>query len=117
MTIRTWMAEAAVVAGVLALTCLALHRGPVEWLGSTAVFASFLHAQVADRMRERQAASARPSVPCHARSTHYFVIKECLWCGYFSAIGAWSALVGVALFLAYPLWRAWWRRAHPMAVE
>ena len=32
-----------------------------------------------------------------------------LWLVYFVAKGAWSAIAGVALFLAYPLWRRWWR--------
>lgn len=43
------------------------------------------------------------------------VSKEALWTTYFIALHAWSALVGCALFLAYPLWRELWRRWHPMS--
>ncbi len=114
MTVRTWHVELAVVAVILAAVALVTHGGAVELLGAGAVTLSFAHAQVADRLAERDAARARPSVACHAWATRYLVGKEALWLAYFVVHRSWSALAGVALFLAYPLWRRWWRAGHPL---
>ena len=111
---KTWHVENAVVATVL-LTVWALtgHR-PIELVGCVAVFAGFCHASIAERMREREAARSVPSVECHAKSTWFFFAKEVCWLLYFVSMGAWSALVGCALFAVYPLYRKVWRRYHPM---
>lgn len=99
---------------------VALVRGEgIEFVGAAAVTLTFTHAQVADRLAEAErnksslygadSAINEHSVHCHAWLTRYLVTKEILWCVYFVVLGAWSALVGVAVFLAYPLWRKWWR--------
>ncbi len=108
---RTWQAEAAVVATALVVTAVASGGGR-EWFAAVGVLGSFLHAQVSDRMAESQAAAARPDVPCHAMSRVYFVVREIAWVAYFATGRCWSALVGCALFLAYPPWRRWWRSRH-----
>ncbi len=115
MTLRTWHVENAVVAAALASVALVTGGRWVEWVGAIAVYCGFCHASIAERMREREAARPVPSVECHRLSTRYFVAKELCWLVYFVALHAWSALVGVALFLAYPAWRRLWRRWHPMA--
>lgn len=112
---RTWYYEHAVVIGVLAAVWLASGYEPREALGSLAVYLAFGHASVSERMREREAARAVPSVDCYRASTWYFVGKEICWAAYFFWSGTYAALVGCALFAAYPLWRRWWRRVHPMA--
>jgi hypothetical protein len=113
--VRTWMAELAVVwlvlIGVVGLT----RGGLIEAVGALAVLAAFAHAQVAERMREREALKSNPDVHCHRWSTRYFMAKELLWLSYFVAHRSWSALVGVGVFLAYPLWRKWWRARRPSA--
>lgn len=114
---KTWHIENIVVAAVLLGVWFATGRKPVELLGSAAVFCGFCHASISERMREREAARAVPSVECHAKSVWFFVTKEIAWAGYFVLAGAWSALVGCALFAAYPLWRRVWRRYHPMQVS
>lgn len=116
MTIRTWHAEVAVVAAVL-FTIAFATGGWVEALGAVAVTVTFAHAQVADRLAERDAARERPSVACHRWATRYLVGKEALWLGYFMLHHSWSALAGVALFLAYTPWRRWWRHRHPLVVS
>lgn len=113
--IRTWMIERAVVGSVLAAVVVA--TAPLSWtawLGAIAVLFSFAHGQIADRLAEREAARAVPQVACHAQAGFYFVAKEAAWFGYFVATGAWPALVGVVLFLAYPVWRRAWRRRFPL---
>src|SRR5690348_8883107 len=102
----------AVVAAVLAMVVLASGGGPVEWIGAGAVVLSFGHAQVADRLAERDAVRVVPSVACHRWATRYLVGKETMWLAYFVLHHSWSALAGVGLFIAYPSWRALWRRRH-----
>jgi hypothetical protein len=113
--VKTWMVELAVVwlvlIGVVALT----HGGLIEAVGALAVLAAFAHAQVAERMREREALKSKPDVHCHRWSLRYFMAKELLWLSYFVAHRSWSALVGVGVFLVYPLWRKWWRKRYPIA--
>lgn len=53
-------------------------------------------------------------VECHWKLKWYLVSKEICWLGYFVYLGAWSALVGVVLFLLYPLWRHWYRSKWPV---
>lgn len=111
---RTWHLEIAVVAAVLVVVALATGGGAIELIGAGAVTLSFAHAQVADRLAEREASRARPSVECHRWATRYLVGKEALWLAYFVAHHSWSALAGVILFLAYSPWRHWWRARHPL---
>lgn len=107
---RTWQGELAGVAIILGAVLLVTHAPWIEVVGSAAVLASFAHAQVSDRLAEREAARQTPDVHCHAWARRYFLVKEALWLVYFVTKGAWSALVGCAVFLAYPAWRTWWRR-------
>lgn len=112
---KTWHVEIGLVALVLGAIALATG-GPVEWIGAGAVTLSFAHAQVADRLAEREA--TRPadagSVACYRWATRYLVSKEALWLLYFTLHRSWTALAGVGLFLAYPLWRRVWRRNMPL---
>jgi hypothetical protein len=117
LKLRTWQFENAVVILVLAGVWLATGRKPVEPLGSAAVFAGFCHASIAERMREREAQRAKPAVECYRLSTVFFLLKEAGWLAYFLIQGAWSALVGCALFALYPLWRRLWRFWYPLPKE
>lgn len=105
MKIKTWQYEAAVVAAVLGATVLISGNTFKEWVGAAAVFFTFMHAQVADRMAEDQARMENPSVPCHNKTTVYFISKETLWLVYFVMSQTWAALAGVIIFLIYPFWR------------
>ena len=112
--IRTWQVELTAVAAILGAVAIVTGGRAIELLGAGAVTLSFAHAQVADRLAEREAARARPSVDCHRWAARYLVGKEALWLAYFVAHRSWSALAGVALFLAYPVWRRWWRARRPL---
>lgn len=116
LTFRTWHAENLVVAAVLLSVWALTGFKLVELLGAAAVLCGFCHASIAERMRECEAARAVPDVECHRLSTWFFLAKEAGWFAYFAIMGAWSALVGCGVFLAYPLWRKWWRRIHPLSI-
>lgn len=109
-TFRTWQLESAVALGVLSLVAVLGGNHATEWLGVGAVWLSFMHGQVSDRLVERQARLERPEVHCWRYSRLYFAGKELLWVAYFVAHRSYAALVGCALFLAYPVWRAWYRK-------
>ena len=110
--IRTWQIEAFVVGATLSVVAIFSGHGASEWIGACAVLASFLHGQVTDRLAEQEASRPAPNVECYRHALRYFVAKELLWCVYFVVHRSWSALVGVGLFLAYPIWRKWWRKQH-----
>ena len=105
-----------VVAAVLGLVVVVTHGGALELVGAGAVLLSFGHAQVAERLAEREASRSAATVECHRWATRYLVGKESLWLIYFVAHHSWSALAGVGLFLAYSPWRRFWRSRHPVQV-
>jgi len=104
MKIRTWQLEATLVAIVLA--AVAIYRGSkLEWLGSLAVFFTFMHAQVSFRLSEAEERRTVAQVECYRKAQYYFLAKEACWFSYFLLMGSWSALIGVFIFLIYPIWR------------
>lgn len=114
MKIKTWQGEMAVVAVVL--STVAFVRGDWrEWIAAAAVLATFGHASVAERMREREEARDQVEVDCVKWTWGYFLVKEVLWAAFFVLTGAYAALAGVGVFLAFPFWRKWWRRRYPLS--
>lgn len=111
---KTWHGEAIVVAVALIAQLFFTHFHLPEIICSLAVFVTFLHAQVADRMQERQAILETPDVHCHWKLNWFFVTKECLWIAFFLMTSAYAALSGAILFSLYPLWRKYWRKIHPL---
>jgi hypothetical protein len=109
LSVRTWQLEAVAVAFVLVAIAIASGKGATEWLGALAVFFTWSHASVADRLAEEHAVTGG-SVDCHRWAGRYYWAKELLWFAYFTWLGAWSALAGCVLFLVWPLWRKAWRR-------
>lgn len=110
---RTWHAETAFVALVLAGTALAAGGRPVDWISASAVLCSFGHASVSDRLVEREAARAVSEVECTRWAARYWIAKELLWVAAFVAMRSWPALVGCGLFLAFPAWRRFYRARQP----
>jgi Flp pilus assembly protein TadB len=113
--VRTWHIEAAVMAAVLLGTVLVAGGGWVEWVGAAAVWLSSRHMSVADRLREREERRPTSDVECYRWLDRYWLSKEALWLVYFVALGAWSALAGVVLFLVYPYWRRGYLRFRPLS--
>jgi hypothetical protein len=108
-------------AGVLLLILLGvtvLNGGDwIEYLGVAAVFFAFMHATIAEYMREaeveRSMLGPELSATCHHKLPYYFYAKEICWFLYFFLLGAHSALVGVIFFLLYQPWRRLWRKYNP----
>lgn len=112
---KTWKLELLVVGLVLLMVNLITHRlFSIELIASIAVLMTFGHAQVADRLAEHEALRAVPQVECYRRMGNYFVGKEMCWLLYFSLSHAYSALVGVFVFLLYPVWRRIYRKHFPL---
>ncbi len=109
-----WQLELLIVSAILVVVLVATGSQPSEALGTIAVILTFCHAQVSDRMAEREAARVKPDVHCFRWSLRYFVAKETVWMLYFIVHKSWSALAGVGIFLAYPLWRRWYRSYFPL---
>ena len=114
MQFRTWHGEAAVVAAIL-FTVAVFRESRIELLGALAVFTNFLHMQVSSRMAEQQTAEAIPTVECYRALYGYQIAKELLWITYFVLLKSYSALLGCGIFLAYPVWRRWWRARRAKA--
>lgn len=81
----------------------------IEMLAALAVFLSFAHTQVTDRMAEQEGLKEKPVVGCFKMMWYYFIGKEICWCLYFFLNHSYSALVGVIIFLCYPVWRSVYR--------
>jgi hypothetical protein len=106
----TWAYEQALVALILFLTVKLTKGGYTEYLGSLAVLFTFSHASISNRLTEKEALRKVPEVSCYKWSLRYFIGKEILWFIYFIVHKSWAALVGVILFLIYPVWRSYYRR-------
>jgi hypothetical protein len=112
---KTWKIEVSVVAAILlAVNVITHHLFSIEPIAAIAVLLTFCHAQVADRLAEQEALRVVPQVDCYRRMGYYFVGKEVCWLLYFSMSHAYSALVGVFVFLLYPVWRRLYRKHYPV---
>lgn len=122
---RTWKKELAAVIVILAMVWFFSGGGLIEAVGSIAVIFTFCHSQVAFRLEEQHRDNLEQpdgsinvhTVDCFRWQSRYFCFKELCWLLYFSALGAYSALVGVFVFLAYPYWRKLHRRKVPDRVH
>jgi len=119
---KTWQIEMIVVGNVLAPIAILTAKPEnyyAELIGSLAVLLTFAHVQVADRLAEKAEADEKlgeESVECHQWTRRYLLSKEICWLLYFVLLGAYSALVGVGIFLLYPAWRHYYRKKRPLQV-
>lgn len=116
--IQTHVIEYLFVGIILIVVAIVAKKGWIEWIGVLAVFLTFGHASIAERLREREALRHLKRDPvevhCYWKLPYYFYAKEMLWFVYFILLGAWSALAGVILFLLYVPWRNYYRKHHPI---
>jgi hypothetical protein len=85
----------------------------INVLTALAVFFSFQHTQISERLSERRRLFDSPSVAGYKRLSLVFFIKEAFWISAFVWMGNWVALCGSVLFFLYPVWRFSYRRRKP----
>lgn len=107
--IKTWIYEAGVAAILLIVSVILNNISFEAVLSAVAVFYSFMHIQISDRLQEQEAMKIHVSVECHDKLNRYLVLKEVLWIMFFILSGAYPALLGCILFISYPLWRKYYR--------
>ena len=103
---------------VLVIVAIITRKGLIEWIGVVAVFLNFGYISVASRLQEQEDFRAKKKEPvtveCYKKLDYYNYSKEFFWLLYFVLLGAWSALVGIFLFLLYTPWRKFWRKHNPI---
>ena len=115
LKIKTWHIETTVVAGTLFAVNYFTHRlCSIEIIAAFAVLSNFGHASISDRLAEQEALRDKKTVECYKKLWGYFIAKEACWLLYFFMAHAYSALVGVFLFLLYPAWRSVYRKYCPL---
>lgn len=119
--VQTYVIEFFFVGIILVVVAIISGKGIVEWIGVVAVMLNFGHASIADRLEEKEAVrfhvNKKSDVECYWKLKYYFIAKELCWLAYFLILGAYSALVGVGIFLLYPWWRKIWRKYHPVSLK
>ncbi len=114
---KTWHLEQAFVAIILIAVALITKKGHVEWMGVIAVYLTFGHVLIAERLREAEASRVERQekilVECYKKIDWYYYGKETFWLIYFILLDAYSALAGIAIFLLYRPWRKYYRKYVP----
>jgi hypothetical protein len=108
--------EATIVALALAAISYVSGHKPTDWLGSLAVFITFLHGQLSFEMEESQSKMNEPAVKNYHWSSRLFVTKELLWLATFALAGCWPLCAGSLLFASYPHWRNLMRKKSHCSV-
>lgn len=118
---KTWHIECSFVAVVLFLVAWFSGFTISDQLVAGAVLLTFCHHTVADRLQEQESLrvkkSGHASVSCYRWLYFYFVSKEIVWVCAFLALKSYPAIVGVIVFLHYPIWRKIWRKYHPLVPD
>ncbi|MGB0925379.1 MAG: hypothetical protein ACPGTS_01580, partial [Minisyncoccia bacterium] len=95
------------VLAILSTVAIVTHGNYIEWIGVAAVFMTFKHTVVAFRLEEvleKATEHGDTAFNSHGRQKQFYFMKEILWFLYFLSLGAYSALIGVFIFLLYPWW-------------
>lgn len=115
--VQAWVLESAFVLTILIATALLSGKGWVEYIAVGAVYLTFKHASVSERLREANEANAKTATAettsCAHKLQQFFYGKEAAWVLYFLLIGAYSALAGCGIFFLYGWWRKIYREIHP----
>lgn len=114
MHLKTYHYEGAFIFCILLIPFFFQEIRLSEIVATLAVFLTFMHASVADRLQEQQAIKDVPDVWCHHKLQRYFLGKEALWIIFFIMIKSWAALLGAVIFFLYPFWRKWYRKRYPL---
>lgn len=107
---KTWIYEIFTVGAVLCIVTFISSNDIKNWVVTVAVLLTFNHAQIGDRLQERQAKMDKPTVECYHKLNKLFAAKEITWIIAFILMGGYTAIVGSAMFALYPLWRRYYRK-------
>jgi hypothetical protein len=114
--IRTWMIESFTVMVILIIAMTFHPFSWAEFICGLAVWLSFMHAQVSNRMEEKQAKLIKPDVDCYRWSARYFILKELLWIFFFLLSKSYSAITGSVVFFLYLFWRRYYNMRKDKAL-
>lgn len=106
---KTWHWELLIVSIVLIATTFLLSNDKINWITTLAIILTFQHAQIGDRLQERQKILDKPTVDCYWKLNWLFVGKEVLWITAFILMGNYAAIIGSTMFSLYPIWRRYYR--------
>ncbi len=109
---KTWQIESAIVLMILTVSLFFKEIRFEDVVCLIAVWVTFMHGQIADRMQEKQSKMVKPDVECYKWSNRYFVVKETLWILFFLTIKSYPALIGAIVFSLYPLWRKLYNKKY-----
>lgn len=113
---KTWYIELIVVTIILSLVCYFGANNLINWITTLAIIFTFQHAQIGDRLQERQGIMDKPTVECYWKLNYLFGIKEVLWIIAFVLMHNWAAIIGSVMFTLYPIWRKVYRKYKPMKI-
>ncbi len=114
--IKTWHIELAVIVITLCFVTIIFRNNLLNWITTIAIIFTFQHAQIGDRLQERQSVMNTPTVECYYKLNKLFAFKEICWILVFLLSDNYAALVGSIMFLLYPVWRKYYRkRIKPMS--
>jgi hypothetical protein len=111
---RTWHYELAFVSIVLCGTTFIFSNNLINWVTTIAIILTFQHAQISDRLQERQKVMEKPTVECYHKLNRLFIAKELVWISAFIIMHNYAAIIGSAMFFAYPYWRKVYRTIYPL---
>ena len=115
---KTWHLELLVVGAVLVITTGLFSNDKVNWITTLAIILTFQHAQIGDRLQERQKILDKPTVECFWLLNWLFAGKEVLWITAFVIMGNYAAIIGSIMFSLYPIWRKYYRnKIKPLDVS
>lgn len=111
---KTWHWEILVMAIILSTVNILFANNWINWLTEIAILLTFNHAQIADRLQEKQKDMAKPTVECYHKLNKLFTAKEIMWIVCFILMQNYAAIVGSALISLYPYWRKAYRKRCPV---
>lgn len=114
VNIKTWHIELIIISVVLVVVTAIFKNDLINWITTLAIIFTFQHAQISDRLQERQTVLDKPTVECYGKLNKLFVGKEILWITTFYLMNNYAAIVGSAMFAAYPYWRKLYRKYKPL---
>lgn len=107
---KTWHIEILIVGIILCTITAFIGNNVVNWITTLAVLLTFNHAQIGDRLQEKQGVMDKPTVECYWKLNRLFAAKEVTWIVAFVLMKNYAAIFGSILFALYPLWRKYYRK-------